>query len=186
MPIKVPRPRTQSLDAARRFKEREAQVKLDELRAVELHLRAEDKRLVAEHTRAKDERQAREAEAAVTEARREETEGQQRLAAEDVVAALAHEQRVQAQAGEKVAELLASGFVYADDAFENRFKELLMLKMLDGELGTAALFTNEQEREFRSMFTEGLGGDTTARKVGLSAEEKLKLQEREAAVGTGV
>ena len=48
----------------------------------------------------------------------------------------------------------------ADEAtvgeYKNRFKDLLMRKTLDGQLDTP--WSADDEREFRTKFTEGLGG----------------------------
>lgn len=40
--------------------------------------------------------------------------------------------------------------------YKNRFKDLLMRKTLDGQLDTP--WSADDEREFRTKFTEGLGG----------------------------
>eukprot|EP01047_Picozoa_sp_COSAG01_P014243 COSAG01_NODE_690_length_14219_cov_19.783144_8_plen_104_part_00 len=84
---------------------------------------------------------------------------------------------VAARAETKLAELEAVEgvrFTGADEeavlASKNQFKEMLMRKMLDGQL--QAPWTPEDEREFRALFTRALGGESVRSEEALSRRGK--------------
>ena len=130
--------------------EEEQQAKLDDLRAAEEQSRQMLEKYTTEFQAADEARQERQAEADATEEQREQLEGEHQIATAETEQAVAQEQQVQKKAVAKIDELLGAGFRFVHDDFELRFKELLMMKMLDGDLGT--VWTNKEEREFRSMF----------------------------------
>lgn len=114
-------------------------------------------------------------------------EGEQSLAQAEVDAALKAEKTAQERAKAFLGRLESDGIVFTaegDDeatkgAYMNRFKDLLMRKILDGQLSTP--WTMDDEREFRQKFTEGLGG--TVRKSEVSAALRAKEQSLIARLG---
>ncbi len=105
-------------------------------------------------------------------------EGEKALAEAEVAAAIKTEKEAQERAKSFLERLEREGIVFtaegedeaAQGKYKNRFKDLLMRKILDGKLSTP--WTIEDEREFRQKFTEGLGG--SVRKSELAAGLRAK------------
>jgi hypothetical protein len=105
-------------------------------------------------------------------------EGEKALAEAEVAAAIKTEKQAQQRAKSFLERLEREGIVFtaegedeaAQGKYKNRFKDLLMRKILDGKLSTP--WTMEDEREFRQKFTEGLGG--SVRKSELAASLRAK------------
>ena len=105
-------------------------------------------------------------------------EGEKALAQAEVASASKTEKQAQQRAKAFLERLEREGIVFtaegddeaAQGKYKNRFKDLLMRKILDGQLSTP--WTIDDEREFRQKFTEGLGG--SVRKSELAAGLRKK------------
>ena len=118
----------------------------------------------------------------VAEEQHLKAEGEQHLAQAEVNVAVVAEKAAQERAAQFLVQLESQGIVFTGEgedeatqgAYKNRFKGLLMRKILDGQLSTP--WTMDDEREFRQKFTEGLGG--TVRK----SESAAGLREKESSL----